>query len=324
MQFFSNKITLDKKKELGDMLNRYPHETSGLTFTSLYMWRISNYFTYEIIDDFLCIAGRTNFEGFEEEPFVFPLIPLSGEFDAAKMRDAIDVIKDRFTELGKPYVMRLIPDTMIGQYEAAMPGRFLFIGDRANYDYLYRTEDLANLRGRSFHGKKNHVNKFNKELVGRYEVVPMSGALAGEALDLLDYIDAKKQVEGFEKLMLEEEAKVLRDTLPHFDELGMEGAAIRIDGRLEAYAFGGALGSNTIVEHIEKGNIDFPGIYQKINQEFCKSVQGRYEFVNREEDMGLEGLRKAKTSYKPCRMIEKSIALLADDKEAAERYGSLE
>ncbi len=324
MQFFSNEITLDKKEELENFLNRYKHETSGLTFTSLYMWRKSNDFTFEVINDFLCVAGRSNFEGFEEEPFVFPLLPLNGECDAAKMKDALRVVMDRFKEMGKPYVMRLIPSHMIKHYTELMPGKFLFLEDRANYDYVYRVDDLADLRGRSFHGKKNHVNKFNKELDGRYEVIPMSGDLAEEAIDLLKYIDAKKQVEGFEAAMLGEEANVLRDTLPHFEELGMEGTAIRIDGRLEAYAFGGPLGDDTIVEHIEKGNIDFPGIYQKINQEFCKAVQGKYEFVNREEDMGLEGLRKAKTSYKPCRMIEKSIALLADDKEAMERYGNLD
>ncbi|MDD7408603.1 MAG: phosphatidylglycerol lysyltransferase domain-containing protein [Anaerovoracaceae bacterium] len=314
---------MDKKEELGNFLNRYPHETSGLTFTSLYMWRKSNQFTYEIIDDFLCVAARSNFEGFEEEPFVFPLLPLNGECDAAKMKDAMGVIFDRFRELGKPYVMRLIPSHMIKHYQELMPGKFLFLEDRANHDYVYKVDDLANLSGRRFHGKKNHVNKFNKELEGRYEVIPMSADLADEAIELLTYIDGKKDVEGFEASMLGEEAMILKDTLPHFDELGMEGAAIRIDGKLEAYAFGGPLGDNTIVEHIEKGNIDYPGIYQKINQEFCKAVQGKYEFVNREEDMGLEGLRKAKTSYKPCRMIEKSIAMLADDKEAIARYSDL-
>ncbi len=120
--------------------------------------------------------------------------------------------------------------------------------------------------------------------------------------------------------MLRMEAEALQDILPVYDRLGLEGCAILIDGRLEAYAFGGALGDDTIVEHVEKANTDFAGLYQKINNEFCRMMQGKYKYVNREEDMGLEGLRKAKTSYKPVKMIEKSIAMLVDDKEAIERY----
>ncbi len=320
MQFFKNKVTLEKKEELEQYLNRYAHETSGLTFTSLYMWVEANDFSYEIINGFLCIAGRTNFEGFEEEPFVFPLLPLHGECNAEDMERALELIFQRFRELGKPYVMRLIPSHMLKHYRELLPGRFLFLEDRDNYDYVYRVDELATLSGRRFHGKKNHVNRFNRELEGRYEVVPMSSDRAEEALRLLQYIDEKKQVEGFEAEMLRLEAGVMRRTLPHFEELGLEGVALLIDGRLQAYAIGGPLGDNTIVEHIEKANIDFPGIYQKINQEFCRAASGRYEFVNREEDMGLSGLRKAKTSYRPCRMIEKSIAMLADDTEAIERY----
>ena len=79
MYFFKNEITIDKKEELEDYLNAFAHETSGLTFSSLYMWRKANFFSYEIINDFLCVAGQSNFEGFKEDPFVFPLLPLKGD-----------------------------------------------------------------------------------------------------------------------------------------------------------------------------------------------------------------------------------------------------
>lgn len=324
MHFFQNEITIENKEELEEFINRFDHDTSGLSFSSLYLWRKANGFTFEVINDFLCIAGRTNFEGFEEEPFVFPLLPLKGECDAGKMKKTLAVISERFQELGKPFVMRLIPEHMLAHYRDLLPGRFLFIRDRANDDYVYRTKTLAELRGRTFHGKKNHVNRFNREFAGRFEVRPMSAEYTEDALALLKYIDSKKQVEGFEAGMLEMEAGVLKDVLPDFDRLGLEGVALLIDGKLEAYAFGGPLGDQTIVEHIEKANIDFPGIYQKINQAFCSSVQDKYEFVNREEDMGLEGLRKAKSSYRPCRMVEKYIVLPADDTEAIERYSHVE
>ena len=96
--------------------------------------------------------------------------------------------------------------------------------------------------------------------------------------------------------------------------------ALRIDGKLQAYAFGGRLGPSIVVEHVEKANIEFPGIYQKINSEFCKLFRGRCKYINREEDLGLEGLRKSKESYKPVKMIEKCIIMQADDEEAIRRY----
>ena len=105
MQFFKNQITIGKKAELEEYLCRYPHETSGLSFTSLYLWRNQNEFSYEVIHDFLCIAGYANFEGFEGDPFVFPLLPLRGQCDGAKMKKALAIIMERFRDqLGQIYV----------------------------------------------------------------------------------------------------------------------------------------------------------------------------------------------------------------------------
>ncbi len=321
MYFFKNEITIDKKEELEDYLNAFAHETlRSHVFFIIYVEK-SKLFSYEIINDFLCVAGQSNFEGFKEDPFVFPLLPqLKGDCNGEKMKRTLEEVIKRFEERGEPFVMRLIPPHMQSSYMSVMPGKFLFLNDRANHDYVYSVDELAELKGKKFHSKKNHVNRFNRDYEGRYEVVPMSAELVGEALKMLKYIDDKKQVDGFEAEMLRMEAEALQDILPVYDRLGLEGCAILIDGRLEAYAFGGALGDDTIVEHVEKANTDFAGLYQKINNEFCRMMQGKYKYVNREEDMGLEGLRKAKTSYKPVKMIEKSIAMLVDDKEAIERY----
>ena len=318
--FFSNKISLENRKEIEEFVNAYPHETSGLTFTSLYMWRDQNRFSYEIIEDFLCVAGFSNFEGFEDEPFIFPLLPRNGICEKSRLKKAMTEVMARFKASGHPFVMRLVPPHMSNYYRDIIPGVLLILNDRANHDYVYKVDELAELKGRKYHGKKNHLNRFNREFEGRYEVVPMSGELAKEALELLEYIDSKKQVEGFAADMLKMEKAVLNDIMPSFEELGFEGVALRIDGKLQAYAFGGRLGDNIVVEHVEKANIEYPGIYQKINSEFCKTFVGRCEYVNREEDLGLEGLRKAKTSLKPVKMIEKCIIMMADDLEAIRRY----
>lgn len=318
--FFSNRITLENRKEIEQFVNAFPHETSGLTFTSLYMWRNQNYFSYEIINDFMCVAGLSNFEGFEDEPFVFPLLSRTRVCDKKKLKETMEEVIRRFEEKGYPFIMRLVPPHMRNIYNDLFPGRFLTLNDRANHDYVYMVDELSELKGRKYHSKKNHLNRFEREFEGRYEVVDMTAELADEALELLEYIDSRKQVEGFAADMLAMEKEVLNDIMPKFTELGFEGVALRIDGKLEAYAFGGRLGPNIIVEHVEKANIEFPGIYQKINSEFCKKFRDICKYVNREEDLGLEGLRKAKLSYKPVKMIEKCIIMQADDEEAIKRY----
>ena len=217
--------------------------------------------------------------------------------------------------------MRLVPPHLREIYETALPGRFFFIDDRSNYDYLYRVRDLAELRGKAFHGKKNHLNRFHCEYGSSCEVIPMSSSLAGEALDLVSRINGAKEVSGCEKILLEGESRMLEKVLADFERIGLEGVALKIGGTMQGFAFGGPLGGDTIVEHVEKANVSYNGIYQKLNNEFCRSLGDRYEFVNREEDMGLEGLRKSKMSYRPVRLVDKYIALIDGDEEGLKRYG---
>ena len=321
MEIFKNEIKLSDREKLEEFIGGFPHETSGVSFSSIYMWSREYTYRYEIVDDFLCMAGLGNFKGEEEEPFLFPVLPRGGKCDKDRLAAVLENLIGRFRKGGKPFVMRLIPAKLREIYEAALPERFIFIDDRSNYGYLYRVSDLAELKGKAFHGKKNHLNRFNCEYGSSCEVVPMSSALTEEALDLVKRINDGKEVSRCERILLEGESLMLEKALPDFEKIGLEGVALRIGGKLQGFAFGGPLGKDTIVEHVEKANIAYNGIYQKLNNEFCRSLGDRYEFVNREEDMGLEGLRKSKNSYRPVRLIEKCIALLDGDEEAMERYG---
>lgn len=321
MDFFKNKISLDDRAIFDEFVNRFPHETSGLSFSSIYMWSREYTYRYDIVNDFLCISGLSNFKGEDEEPFLFPVLPRSGKCDKAKLAETLEYLIERFQQMGKPFVMRLVPPHLREIYETALPGRFFFIDDRSNYDYLYRVRDLAELRGKAFHGKKNHLNRFHCEYGSACEVIPMSSSLAEEALDLVSRINGAKEVSGCEKILLEGESRMLEKVLADFERIGLEGVALKIGGTMQGFAFGGPLGGDTIVEHVEKANVSYNGIYQKLNNEFCRSLGDRYEFVNREEDMGLEGLRKSKMSYRPVRLVDKYIALIDGDEEGLKRYG---
>ena len=101
----------------------------------------------------------------------------------------------------------------------------------------------------------------------------------------------------------------MEDVFRNIEAVGYSAGAILIDGKIEAVAIGGKLGKNTITEHVEKANTNFRGLYQAINNEFCKNVASKAKYINREEDMGIANLRKAKLSYNPVKLLEKYIGI---------------
>ena len=178
--------------------------------------------------------------------------------------------------------------------------------DRDNADYVYLRSDLAELKGRPYHRQKNLVNK----CVGAYDCqwVDLTPALLDEVADVQERWCADKDCKENPAICAENGA--IRLALDHFDQLDMVGGAVRIAGRLEAYTLGGRLAPDTAVIHFEKAMNAFPGLYQVVNQWFCERALAGYEFVNREQDMGIPGLRKSKMSYRPHHMVTKYAAAL--------------
>ena len=147
MYFFSKRITLENREEIEQFANAFPHETSGLTFTSLYMWRNQNHFSYEIINDFMCIAGYSNFEGFKDEPFVFPLLSRTRVCDKKMLKATMEEVIRIFEEYGYPFIMRLVPPHMRNIYNDLLLGWLLTLNVRPNHDYVYMVDELAELKG---------------------------------------------------------------------------------------------------------------------------------------------------------------------------------
>ena len=130
---------------------------------------------------------------------------------------------------------------------------------------------------------------------------------------VIEEFNQRKEIPAHEMEMLKMEAEAMDDVFRNLEAVGYEAGAIRIGGKIEAVAVGGHLGTKMITEHVEKANVEYRGLYQAINNEFCKHVAGWAKYINREEDMGLEGLRKAKLSYLPHHMQEKYWAYLTED-----------
>lgn len=309
MFMFENRITVEDRSFLEEYLNGYDYKTSGLSFSALYMWRDINRFSWMQSGDYLLLAGISHLE-LEDgiiEPFLFPPLTKTGEYDPEGTRGALEEAKRIFEEKGHPFSIRLLPFHMIDTIENACPGKMKFIEDRPNYDYVYRRQDLVELKGRDYHAKKNHLNYFHKNY--QYEYVPLTSAMADDAMRFIDEFNQRKEVPEHEMQMLKMEEQAMEDVFRNLEQVGYTAGAILIDGKIEALTIGGTLNKNTITVHVEKANVNFRGLYQAINNEFCINVPPFVKYINREEDMGIPNLRKAKLSYKPVKMVEKYIAV---------------
>ncbi|MDR2089154.1 MAG: phosphatidylglycerol lysyltransferase domain-containing protein, partial [Clostridiales Family XIII bacterium] len=183
--------------------------------------------------------------------------------------------------------------------------------DRANFDYVYNTQDLIELKGRDYHAKKNHLNYFLNNY--EYEYVSLHSAMADEAMDFIRRFNERKNLaDTHEKELLLMEERAMHDVFHNLEAIGYLTGAIRINGSIEALSIGGRLGKKTVTVHVEKANTEFRGLYQAINNEFCKHVAKDVKRINREEDMGIPGLRKAKLSYKPVMLVEKYTVSFVD------------
>ncbi len=309
MFMFENRITVEDRSFLEEYLNGYDYKTSGLSFSALYMWRDINRFSWMQAGDYLLLAGISHLE-LEDgiiEPFLFPPLTKTGAYDPQGVREALEEAKQIFEEKGHPFSIRLLPFHMIDIIESACPGKMKFIEDRPNYDYVYRRQDLVELKGRDYHAKKNHLNYFHKNY--QYEYVPLTSAMADDAMRFIDEFNQRKEVPEHEMQMLKMEEQAMEDVFRNLEKVGYTAGAILIDGKIEALTIGGTLNKNTITVHVEKANVNFRGLYQAINNEFCINVPPFVKYINREEDMGIPNLRKAKLSYKPVKMVEKYIAV---------------
>jgi hypothetical protein len=175
------------------------------------------------------------------------------------------------------------------------------VSDRDNSDYVYLAKDLISLSGNKYHRKKNHLNQFIKNYAFEYH--PLNADLVKRVLGMQEAWCQIRECVAKPDLLAEDFA--VREALTGYEELGYHGGTILINSVVEAFALGEALNGDTAVIHIEKANPEILGLYAAINQLFCLNAWSEVTYINREQDMGVEGLRKAKESYYPHHMVNK-------------------
>ncbi len=198
-------------------------------------------------------------------------------------------------------VMRLSPASDRPLQKKYASPHYQAIEDIDNSDYVYLTKDLIHLPGNRFHKKKNLFNQFVKKYDFEYKEV--DAALAPQLLRLQESWCELKDCANDESLLDEDHA--IYQALKFMDVLKFRGAALMIESRVAAFSFGEMLNPDTAVIHIEKGDPAFTGIYVAMNKLFCENAWSNVTYINREQDLGIEGLRKAKQSYNPHHLVTK-------------------
>ena len=171
-------------------------------------------------------------------------------------------------------------------------------------DYLYNGDDLRELKGRKYHSKRNHLSNFRKNYPD-YEYQSLTADMLEDVWEYINLWCKQKECSGKFSPGLICEKQAIREALDHFGELDYKGAVIRLNGQIEAFTMGEKINDETVVIHVEKANGTINGLYSAINQEFLLHQWPDVAFVNREEDTGDEGLRKAKMSYHPVALVKK-------------------
>ncbi len=277
-------------------------ENSGYTFTNLFMWRKMRDYRWAVEDDVLYIFS------FNEEQFA-AWQPIGAQ---DKMQDAITkILRVAEENRGDKKFGFVVVEKMFADELARYPhAKFNITAERDCFDYVYLAQDLINLSGRKFHGKKNHLNAFSKEYPNA-KYLPITEEIIPKCREELNiWLERHKRANPDNPFICYEQAAI-HEIFDHFDKFKLKGGAILLDGKIVAFTFGEKLNSDTAVIHVEKADSNIRGIYAAINQNFVEHEWSDMIYINREEDMGIDGLRKAKKSYRPIKMIEKFNATLA-------------
>ena len=289
-------LKLEDKKIIDEYFQQGQYQNSECTFTNLFIWRDCYAVQWTVGDGLLVIKPGQSDESW--------ILPPYGDYAQHDVQGVILQMREYFAQQGKPLMLRAVTEELRAMLEQSCPGMFEFEEERDLEDYLYNGADLRELKGRKYHSKRNHLSNFHKNYPD-YVYEPLTADMREEVWEYINLWCKQKECSGKFSDGLICEKKAIREALDFFEELDYVGAVIRIQGQIEAFTMGEMLNDNTVVIHVEKANGLVNGLYGAINQEFLLHAWPDVQFVNREEDTGDEGLRKAKLSYQPVQLVKK-------------------
>lgn len=295
-----SKLELSKKADFDRILQHCGRRGCEYSFANLYLWGRQR---AAFLDGFLVLFSQFD----RRSVYPFPV----GQGDIKPVLDAL--IADARGR-GIPCCFSGLMKEECDLLEQLYPGRFRFHPARESYDYLYDINDLADLRGRKYQRKRNHLHRF-QDICPDYTAEPLTAENLPAVQEMVDeWFAVRRQADPHEDFHLER--KALDRAFSERERLGLEGLVLQENGRILAMTMGSALSADTFDVHFEKARLDIDGAYTAMNYEFARYLRDRYpnlRYLNREDDMGMEGLRQAKLSYHPAMLLEKYWARLWED-----------
>ena len=291
-------ISMESRELLNPYFDLVDYEACEYCFNTLYMWQHLYKTGYYIGDGFAVIVA-------EYEGNTFSILPLAKKEDMPRV---IEFVVDYFEKEQKKIYFRGITKEVVEFLKENYPGKFNYTEERDLFDYVYDGESMRELKGRKNVKKRNHINSFLNLYKNRYEYKLLDKGNFEECIELLNLWEQNKEnIESSGHKELDEEILSIKEVFENYEKLkdNVKIAGVYIDNKLEAFTIGEKINENIALIHIEKANQNIKGIYQYINQQFLLNEFPNVKYVNREEDLGLDGLREAKLSYHPCKFIEK-------------------
>lgn len=290
-------ITLEDRERFESCLKETNYRVTESSFVVLYIWRNKYGCDICIEDGFLYI--RYTQDG--ESSYAFPMgnptgQPADSPARIEELRRAIDKLERHCAEAGEDFSLGFMCDEMKDELDLAYPGRFEYEPFRDYADYLYTSESLISLAGKKLHSKRNFVNRFKAANEGRWSFEEIT---SGDLPAIYEYEKQWWRDNRTSEGDLAAENIAIKSLLDNMDALGAVGGMLKLDGKIIGFSVASGISEDTVDIHIEKAEWEIPGAYQTLNREFAERFCSGYKYINREDDMGLEGLRKAKLSYYP-------------------------
>lgn len=284
-------LELDDREYIRDAIRDYNPIVSEMTFTNLFIWREYYRFTWSVYDGSLFVVSLEGANG------TYALQPIGVSANKDSVMCLLEWLRDELGETN-PSIQRA--DSRCVSELKSVDG-LLIEPVREHFDYVYRKNDLVELEGSKYRSKRNHINQLLRHHIFHY--ASLDDRYIRDCLSLQEKWCQLNRCEDDLDLLGENGA--VKEVLTHFGDLDVDGGVIVIEDKVKAFTVGERLNENTYAIHIEKADPEITGLYQLINQEYCKSMSEKIVFINREQDLGIEGLRKAKLSYHPDHLVEK-------------------
>ncbi|MBK5720817.1 DUF2156 domain-containing protein [Dysgonomonas sp. Marseille-P4677] len=290
-------ITLSDKKVIDASFVGNQYRACDFCFANLFAWNAK-------FKTVFAIEHRTIFLRFQDsDGQLYYMMPIGH----MPLPDAFDLIMQDAKENKIPFQMKGITSRMWENIQKEMPDRFRYIPDRNNDEYIYLCERLIKLSGKKLQSKRNHINRFKADNPDWVYFPLTDQKELNECVKMLDEWEAKSN--SAINITQRYDYIATRIMLEHFDYLQLRGGAVRVNGKIVAFTIGEPLTADSFVVHVEKAFGDMNGAYTIINQQFVEHEASEFTYINREEDMGLNNLRKAKMSYYPDILLEEGILI---------------